>query len=239
MNQDKLFYEDALILVFIKGVLERFTYNNQIKQVVIDEAQDYNKLQYIIITKIFKNAGITILGDVNQTINPYYMYSSLDSIAELLSGQTAYLELTKTYRSSEEIIEYSNEILDLEHVSAIRRGKNVPVIKNNSKNLKEELLSSIEYLRSKYNSVAIITKDDLMANQIYSDLKEKISISLIVENSKEFKKDMIIIPVYMAKGLEFDSVIIINTEPNKFEDNDKYLYYVAVTRAQHELIIYK
>ncbi|MBQ7557374.1 MAG: UvrD-helicase domain-containing protein, partial [Lachnospiraceae bacterium] len=49
-----------------------------IQEIVIDEAQDYTKLQYIILTKIFKNANYTILGDVNQTINPYYKYSTLN-----------------------------------------------------------------------------------------------------------------------------------------------------------------
>ena len=42
----------------------------------------------------------------------------------------------------------------------------------------------------------------------------------------------------MAKGLEFDSVIIYTDKGNKFTDSEKYLYYVAITRAQHKLIVY-
>ncbi len=64
------------MLVYLKGLLEGFSYEASIKQVVIDEAQDYNKLQYLIISKIFKKSGFTILGDINQTVNPYYKYSS-------------------------------------------------------------------------------------------------------------------------------------------------------------------
>ena len=65
-------YEDALLFTYMKGLLEGFPYERDIKQVVIDEAQDYSYLQYLIISKIFRNSNFTILGDVNQTINPYY-----------------------------------------------------------------------------------------------------------------------------------------------------------------------
>ena len=43
---------------------------------------------------------------------------------------------------------------------------------------------------------------------------------------------------YMAKGLEFDSVIIYTDKDNKYTNDEKYLYYVAITRAQHKLIVY-
>jgi len=238
INQEKLFYEDALLFVFIKGLLESFNYQGRIKQVVIDEAQDYSKLQYILIARIFKNAGLTILGDVNQSINPYYKYNNLKEIAELIGGNTAYLELTKTYRSSPEIIEYSNKILNLDHVSAIRRGEEVPVRRKYEKILKEDLIEDIEYLQKKYNSIAIIVKDDLIANNIFTDIKNMVPISLIDEKTKDFNKSLVIIPVYMAKGLEFDAVILYNQISNPFTENEKHLYYVAVTRAQHELIIY-
>lgn len=238
IKQDKIFYEDALLFVFIKGLLESFNYSGNIKQVVIDEAQDYSKLQYILIAKIFKNAGLTILGDVNQTINPFYKYNSLKEIAELIGGDSAYLELSKSYRSSEEIINYSNKILGLNHVSAIRKGISIPIIRRNERILPEELLADINELKLKYNSIAIIVKDDLIANRIYQLLKTKIEIDLITESTQNFNKSLIIIPVYMAKGLEFDAVIIYNQLDSPFTEKEKYLYYVAVTRAQHQLIVY-
>ena len=104
-------YEDALIFAYIKGKLEGFIYESTIKQVIIDEAQDYNRLQYIIINEAFKKADFTILGDINQNINPYYHYESLEELKDLFKGETKYLELLKTYRSSPEIIEYTNKIL--------------------------------------------------------------------------------------------------------------------------------
>lgn len=63
-------------------------------------------------------------------------------------------------------------------------------------------------------------------------------ISKIDNSSKKFNRKFIVVPVYMAKGLEFDSVIIYTNKDNKYTNDEKYLYYVAITRAQHKLIVY-
>lgn len=237
VNKNKINYEDAIIFSYIKGLLEGFNYNNMIKEIVVDEAQDYTLLQYKILSKIFKKSSFSILGDVNQTINPYYKYESLEQIKEVLD-KTKYLELTKTYRSSKEIIEYTNKILNLTFVSAIRKDNNKPVLFRKETNLKKQLLNDINYLKNEYKSVAIITKDDEEANEIYNLLKDDINIGKITINEEIFRKDLIVVPSYMAKGLEFDSVIVYNKINNIYKENEKYLYYVACTRAQHELIIY-
>lgn len=237
VNKNKINYEDAIIFSYIKGLLEGFNYNNMIKEIVVDEAQDYTLLQYKILSKIFKKSSFSILGDVNQTINPYYKYESLEQIKEVLD-KTKYLELTKTYRSSKEIIEYTNKILNLKFVSAIRKDNNKPVLFRKENNLKKQLLNDINYLKNEYKSVAIITKDDEDANEIYNLLKDDINIGKITINEEIFRKDLIVVPSYMAKGLEFDSVIVYNKINNIYKENEKYLYYVACSRAQHELIIY-
>ena len=239
INQKTINYEDALLFTYIKGTLEGFMYESTIKQVIIDEAQDYNRLQYIIISKIFQKADFTILGDVNQNINPYYSYKSLEELKDLFKGDTKYLELLKTYRSSPEIIEYTNKILNLKHVNAIRKDNNKPVvIRKGINNLKESLLNDIKHLQEEYKSTAIITKDNVEAEKIYNLLKDDLNISLVEASSKKFHKELIIIPAYTAKGLEFDSVIIYNDRNNSYKANEKNLLYVACTRCQHELYIY-
>ena len=229
----------ALIFAYIKGRLEGFIYESTIKQVIVDEAQDYNRLQYIIINQIFKKADFTILGDINQNINPYYQYKSLEDLKDLFKGETKYLELLKTYRSSPEIIEYTNKILNLNHVNAVRKNTNKPVIiRKGIEELKDKLLEDINNLQSNYKSTAIITKDNKEAEYIYDLLKDKIDISLVDATTKGFSKELIIIPAYVAKGLEFDSVIIYNDRNNSYKKNERNLLYVACTRCQHELYIY-
>lgn len=232
-------YEDACIFVYIKGLLEGFNYKGQIKEIVIDEAQDYNILQYKLIRSIFKKSNFTILGDINQTVNPYYKYNSLEELKDIFEG-SIYLELNKTYRSSPEIIDYTNKILGLSHVSAIRRNNNREVLfREEQNNLKELLLKDINEAKENNFSVALITKTDEEAEKIYNLLKDDDKeINLLLSTTKEFNKKKVIIPSYMAKGLEFDETIIYTTKENKYTKDEKYLYYVACTRSQHQLIIY-
>lgn len=238
INKDIINYEDALIYTYIKGTLEGFRYEGNIRQVVIDEAQDYNKLQYIIISKIFKKADFTILGDINQNINPYYSYKSLEELKSIFND-TKYLELLKTYRSSPEIINYTNKILNLNHVNAIRKTANKPVVfRKGNIDLTNSLLSDIELLQEKYKSIAIITKDYKEAKKLYKLIGNNIKISLIEESTNKFYKELIVIPAYLAKGLEFDAVIVYNNRENSYRKNERNLLYVACTRAQHELYVY-
>lgn len=233
-NTKMISYDDALLLVYLKGLLEGFYYEKDIEQVVIDEAQDYSYLQYSILSKIFKKSSFTILGDINQNINSFYNYDTLNELTNIFPGK--YIELTKTYRSSEEIIEYANQILGLHHICAIRKKVQKPVIirKNNS-TLKED----IQKLRDNYKSLAIITKNTESAKQLYEQLKKDFNLSYVDTNTEEFIKEFAIMPAYLAKGLEFDAVLVYQNKENHFTSNEKKLYYVAVTRAQHELYIYE
>ena len=233
LNKKVLNYEDSTLFIYLKFLLTSIPYRVSTKLVVIDEAQDYTLLQYKIIKLLFRNTNFTILGDINQTINPYYKYDNLNILENIFDGVNKYVELNKTYRSSPEIIEYSNKILNLKHSSAVRRNNNIPVDIFDKLDY-NVLINKINYLKNKYNSVAIITKSIEEANLIYDNIKEQISeINIVDIDTEKFNKNLIIIPAYASKGLEFDSVIIINNF-----DKDKYLYYVAVTRSQHELIIF-
>ncbi len=239
MNTKEIAYEDACLFIYMKGLLEGFSYRGMIKQVVIDEAQDYNQLQYQMIQTIFPNAGFTILGDVNQTINPYYKYDSLQELSNIFKEDTKYLELNKTYRSSKEIIEYTNQILGLNHVTAIRKENHVPVLLRKEKDLRIELQQDLNHLKEKYQSIAIITKTDEEAKKLYELLKEENQeLSLLESNTEKFNRNLIIVPSYTAKGLEFDAVIIYTEISHPYTQEEKYLYYVACTRAQHQLIVY-
>lgn len=236
VNDKYLYYEDACIFLYIKSLLVGFNTNHVIKQVVIDEAQDYNKLQYLIIKKTFKTADYTILGDTNQTINPYYKYDNLNELTEIFDS-SKYITLTKTYRSTSKIIDYTNKILGLNHVSAIRNKEASDILFRNNLS-KENIIKDINDLKETSKSIAIITKDDLSAEYLYNVLKDDIDVCLI-DGYSHIKRDLVIVPSYIAKGLEFDSVIIYSNKENKYTEKDKYLYYVACTRAQHNLIIYE
>ena len=235
VNDKYLYYEDACIFLYIKSLLVGFNTNHVIKEIVIDEAQDYNKLQYLIIKKTFKTSNYTILGDTNQTINPYYKYDSLEELTSIFES-SKYITLTKTYRSTGKIIDYTNKILGLNHVTAIRNDKASDIIFRNNIT-KNDFLTDINNLKTISKSIAIITKNDKEAEKVYNMLKDDLDIMLI-DGFGHIKRDLVVVPSYVAKGLEFDSVIIYTDEDNKYQEKDKYLFYVACTIAQHNLIIY-
>ncbi len=238
-EKDKIKYEDTCLFVYLKCLLDGFIYNYDIKQTIIDEAQDYNLLQYILIRKILRKSKFTILGDINQTINPYYKYDTLELLERIFKNNFKYMELTKTYRSTPEIIEHTNKILNLSHVSAIRIENNIPVIFKEETSLKEQLTEDINNLRKNSKSIAIITKNDTESKKIHNLLNSTFEdMYLISSESKKFKNTLIVTPSYMSKGLEFDSVIIYTDKNNKYTKEEKYLYYVSCTRCQHQLIIY-
>ena len=238
LDEKTISFEDACLLVYMKSLLQFLGNDYQIEQTIIDEAQDYNKIQYILLKKILKKSKFTILGDINQTINPYYEYKSLEDLKEVFE-KANYLELTKTYRSSPEIIEHANKILGLSLISAIRRDTKIPVIFRNKDNYKEQMLYDIETLQKKCKSIAIITKTDTEAIDVYKKLKPTLEdLTLITSNSNNFNRKLVVIPSYMSKGLEFDASIIYTDKNNKYKPEEKYLYYVACTRSQHYLIIY-
>ena len=239
LDDKNISFEDACLFVYMKSLLKFLGNDYSIEQTIIDEAQDYNILQYILLKKILKKSKFTILGDINQTINPYYQYKSLEELRSVFQEGTNYIELTKTYRSSPEIIEHTNKILGLNLVSAIRRDTKIPVEFRDEDNLKEQLIKDINNLSKDNRSIAIITKTDTEASKIYKLLHTDVEdLVLIANNSKAFSRKLVTLPSYMAKGLEFDATIIYTEKDNKYTYDERYLYYVSCTRSQHHLIIY-
>ncbi|NLC47972.1 MAG: AAA family ATPase, partial [Tenericutes bacterium] len=234
LNNNKISYEDACLFVYMKSLLTFLGNDYSIEQTIIDEAQDYNILQYVLLKKILRKSKFTILGDINQTINPYYLYNSLEDLKNVFTEGTNYLELNKTYRSSPEIIKHSNKILNLNLVSAIRRDIHIPVEFKEEKNIVVQLTEDIKRLRKNNKSIAIITKTDVESNKIFNKLKSQFNdLMLISGNSKSFSRELVVLPSYLAKGLEFDATIIYTDKDNKYNYNEKYLYYVSCTRSQH------
>lgn len=237
LKKKKLGYSDAIVYAYLNGLLKGFE-TKKIKQIVIDEAQDYTKLQFLLIKKVFSRSSFTILGDVNQNINPFYTYHSLNELKNIFDDVN-YLELLKTYRSSPEIIDYSSKILKINNIHSVRESGNINVAnKTISDNDFEDLYNDILEYKKKYTKYAIICKTSDECKVIYEKINDKITAKLIIDGKESFKNGLTILPVYLAKGLEFDAVIVYTDENNKFKDNEKNLYYVACTRAQHELIVY-
>ena len=235
-------YEDLLPMMYIYYELNGYPKNRRIKHVIIDEAQDYTKLQLQILKNIFEKSSFTILGDVNQTINPYYIYGSLSDIGTIFSGGGSFFELPKSYRSSGEIIQYANSILSTPDVHSVRGFSDKPVIFRTVDNdiLVSQLLDDIRILQNTdMRRIAIITKSSDEATNLYEQLKQHLpDINILSEAGKGVISGVVILPSYVAKGLEFDGIIACSSDEEQYQEKDKNLYYVVCTRALHSLIVY-
>jgi len=232
-------YQDLIGILYLGFELNGYPYNTKVKHIVIDEAQDYSKLQFYIIKKMFPQATFTILGDINQTVNPYYKYDDLSTLCDIFGSESEYYELSKSYRSSPEVIDYANAILGLTDKPSVRHNSNLPI-----ENIIEEddlglqLSDSISTMRDNgLKRIAIVTKNNTEALELMEQLESVVDgVSLATNNMSN--DNVIIVPSYIAKGLEFDGVILYTKPDNYYSEMEKNLYYVVCTRAQHQLIIY-
>ena len=209
------------------------------KHVLVDECQDYSPLFYEIIKKSFPNASLTIMGDLNQRIDKHSNVKSRDGITNIFKDIKTVI-LTKSYRSTANITNFTKDILDThEPIEAVERIGENPTIYLTSNNLSEKISEKIIEMKNKnYKSIAIICKNKENCENLYSSLKESVpDINLIISDKCEFKVGVNIISSYIAKGLEFDSVILADGE-NYLSNEDKHLFYTACTRALHELHIF-
>jgi len=213
--------------------------------VSIDEAQDLGYVHYACLKKLFKFTNFSIYGDLSQSIYAYRGIESWDQVKEILKDDSDMKYLAKSYRTTIEIMDFANKILKHLGVSlaepVIRHGEEVIVSK--PKNNLEYIENKInEYLDKGYKSIAIICKEEKEVNKYYDYLKEKMKISKLDENSTSYDGGICLLPIALAKGLEFDAVIVVNVDNDRYDKNnilDMKLLYVALTRALHELnVIY-
>lgn len=112
-------------------------------------------------------------------------------------------------------------------------------MKLNSKEIIEQLENDlIEMKNIGFEKIAIITKNSKKAIKLYNLLSSKENIQLVSDSKCVVNNKVIIIPSYLSKGLEFDGVIIYNDSELEYTEQEKNLYYVVCTRAQHKLNIY-
>ena len=237
IKKKKIAYEDLASLIYLNARINEYPYYSKLKCIFLDEAQDISALMFLSLTKLFPNASFSIFGDIAQGIYSYQAINSWDEVLPLIKdGELLYL--TRSYRTSIEIMEDANKtLIGLGYPPAnnvVRHGDSVEYHKEHSVDLLKEQLST---LNAKYSHTAIICKND---DELKSAADQLSSIELVVldENNLSYNNEKnTLLTVQTAKGLEFDSVIIYNLESYTSNPNDQKLLYVAKTRALHKLII--
>lgn len=241
--------EDLSALVWI-----HFTYNGnegvKFDHVVVDEAQDVPPLQIALLRAYMNEPSFTILGDLAQGIHAYRGVQRWEELSAVFTEEyNSYHVLKQSYRSTLEIIEFANRILpftDTELPPAdpvFRSGEPVEIVQVKQEEKRISLITAFikDNEQRGMRTIAIIGRTDEECQLLQQKmLQAGMEVNLISEGQSQYRGGVTVVPVYLAKGLEFDAVLIADASQVKYANTpqDAKLLYVGCTRALHRLTLY-
>ncbi|QHW29970.1 ATP-binding domain-containing protein [Paenibacillus rhizovicinus] len=237
--------EDLAPLVYIQVRLNGFD-GSPYDHIVIDEAQDYSPFQLEALKQCQRQPSMTVLGDLQQGIHGYAGIHSWTELTALFpQADTGYFELDRSYRSTMEIIDFANRVLGgmgdgvKPAVPVFRSGEAVDVVpmETDEKRLREVVQTVRDWQQAgHYRTIAVLGRNIRSCEAIARTLKDAgIETALVQSKQEAYGGGLTVVPAYLAKGLEFDAVLVGDAEADRFGDNDAKLLYVACTRALHKL----
>lgn len=244
--------EDLAPVIYLKYCIYGMDEKIPVKHVVIDEAQDFSAFQIYVLKRIIKDSSFTILGDLNQGIHSYRGIKDWNELTEHVFSdrRNEFLTLEQSYRTTVEIMDAANIVLDKVKGREVNKGR--PVIRHgeevkitpmpDTKAIINEIAQNIADFRTQsYKSVAVICKTLKECKDVHTALSKQVDdIALINGKEEVYKSGVVVLPSCLAKGLEFDGVLIFNADSIGYTDDelDIKLLYVAMTRPLHKLYIY-
>lgn len=240
LENGRIGFDDAICLLYLHLRIYGSREGRHIRQIIIDEAQDYTPLQFEIFHLLFPNAKATILGDVNQSLTRRVDASLYDEVARIFAKEnTVRYTLTKSFRCSDEILRFALSLLDeAPAVEAFNRHGDAVRLQAFSSEAAylDGLVHEIDTCRAQgYASICLVTKSEATAERLYTALRHRTEVHQ-VRIQDENLQGTLVMPVTLTKGLEFDAVILADADRATYHDAaDKNLLYVTATRALHHL----
>jgi Superfamily I DNA and RNA helicases len=240
--QKQLNKEDALLYIVLLRQLYPMTIEQKARFIFIDEMQDFPPAQVALLRALYPKAGITLCGDLNQKVfgNETIVHSLPDLFPD---EEVARYQLTTSYRSTEEITDFANQFLSQEEQvkTTARRGALPRLIQTEqtSKAIAWLMADLADEQKNRRWRTAIICQTTQECEALHAALSEEAQdkIQLIASEESFMKRSIMIIPAFLAKGLEFDRVYAWNVSDNFQTEQDKLVLYTMATRAMHELAV--
>ncbi|HHT7189708.1 TPA: RNA polymerase recycling motor HelD [Bacillus cereus] len=240
LKKKELAYEDATPYLFLKELMEGFKTNHLVKFVFIDEVQDYTSFQLAFLKRLFPKAKWTLLGDRNQNI----FSQENNSISTLFADRKVEtVQLNRSYRSTKPIIEFTKcMISNGKNIEAFNRDGKKPVYiqVSDERERVDNMILKMKGLEEKgHKTIAIICKTNEECMKVMELIGDTLHVHLMQKENTTYEKGVVVIPAYLAKGIEFDAVIIFDaSNDNYYRESERNLFYTACTRAMHELYVY-
>lgn len=245
LKKKKLYYEDLPALFFIHAKVFGFKKEDVPQYIVIDEAQDLGEFHVCALREAFSKANMMLLGDITQGIYSRGIDNWKSLNESVFNGNAEIIDLTRSYRTSIEIMNEANVVASkIKDKLSIKLA--TPVLRHGEKVVYHDdmVIADItnrisELIKSGRKNIAVITRTNEQAVKMYQELSRQMDdIHLILDDTTEFKTGISVLSSSLSKGLEFDSVLLLNANEYKEQMVDAKLLYVAMTRAMHTLDVY-
>ena len=238
-EENTLEWEDVFPFLYLMAAYEGIEENRSVKHLVIDEMQDYTPIQFAVLNMMYP-CQKTILGDFGQILNPCHLHS-LDEIRRIYKD-AEFVALNKSYRSTYEIMEYAKKVCAQPSLEMVERHGDRPG-SIYCENVDHEIASITARIRQfeegENVSLGIIVKTSADAKRLYNAISGEYAVHLLSKDSTRFTNGVSIASIRMAKGLEFDEVIVPDADDRNYHsDYDRNLLYIACTRAMHKLTLF-
>lgn len=244
MRQGILPMSDMTPYMMLFDLIKGSRGERDIRFVFIDEIQDYTPFQLAFLKFSFPKARFTMLGDLNQAIFTKENAVSLqDELSQLFDPEKSeYIELTQTYRSTQQITDFSKDILiQGAQIDAFERKGALPTISvvPTTEAMVTGIVQQLASNQAATETTAIITKTLAEAKVAYAALRDQADVTIIRTENQRLVPGTIIVPAYLAKGLEFDAVIMWDAATKVYHgDDERQLVYTIASRAMHQLTIF-
>jgi DNA helicase-2/ATP-dependent DNA helicase PcrA len=219
--------------------------------IVVDEAQDISPLYMRVLDRYSRGSSMTVLGDLAQGI---YMENGVNSWDDLLAGapgaNVRKQTIQESYRSTRQIIDYANDVLRRIGVPESRLA--VPLQRTgpqprlcgytNRGELLADVVKTVNQQQAEgHASIAIICKTAQRCHLLAEELAGRgLNEYQLVDNPNVvYEGKVAIIPTYLTKGLEFDTVVMVDPDGTNYpaDEMSARLLFVSLTRATHALFL--
>lgn len=245
LDRNRLWYEDGLLYLLVRIYMGEVKPFQNVLHVLVDEAQDYHLLQFAILKHLYPKSSFTLLADVCQAISPVTTLHDYNDFKAVFGEDLETLPLLKSYRSSGPINALAFKLMSkfqqeyaLKYSYFQREGKKPEYLW--TRDIKAAVLEKVSGW-SAYDLIGIIVEEEALAESLYRRLQNRgESVQRITKSTEEMKARILIMPLVLTKGLEYDAVLVCgrikSSQGRKTPTQQAGELYLACTRALHELI---
>jgi DNA helicase IV len=239
------YYEDLPALLHITRLMQGVSKEHKLSYLIVDEAQDYMPYEIVELNALTQKNGLMLIGDLGQNLNRASSLQDWHTLDALI-GNPAYYELHATYRSTAQIVEVGNKIIEpfatgkyRLSTETFRDGAEVEWIEVTPTTEEQQLKKVLDeaIFTHLYESVAVVVKDESMLEHYRYMLDPYFTVGIQTAAELPSNAKVVLTTPTAVKGLEFEAVVIVRFNDYQSTDFDRKLAYVATSRALHQLYI--